>query len=331
MSLGNITLIGAGGAGINSVRGWDINLPENAELKAAIGNTVKVCYVDTSVDANLVGDEPAENVYVAEGIEGAGKIRRDSHVAFTNENATRQIIQRFNPNGLIVVVFSASGGSGNTIGAALMEELLGMGERVVGLVIGSSENALSMKNTLDSIKTLDVKARKAGKPFVIHYEDNRDNSDREAVDEAIKANIAALVVLAGPQIRELDRTDVLNWLRFDRVPGINVAPQLCILDIVTEGHALSDVADPISVASIISNPSETLSGVMPDYSTVGYHPADGVVRKSYHYAISVDAVPRLAAQLAEDMAEVEKRRAARKQNQSISTKDDNVTDDGMVF
>lgn len=331
MSLGNITLIGTGGAGINLVRGWDTNLPENAELKGAIDAELKVCYVDTSVDANLHGDEPSENVYVAEGIEGAGKIRRDSHEAFTNENATRQIIQQFQPKGLVVVVFSASGGSGNTIGASLMEELLRAGYSVVGMVVGSSENALSMKNTLDSIKTLDNKARGCKMPFVIHYEDNGDNSEREAVDEAIKANIAAMVVLAGRNIRELDRTDVFNWIRFDRVPGINVAPQLCILDIVTEGTRLADVADPISIASIITNPNETLAGVMPDYSTVGYHPTDGVVRKSYHYAISVDAVPRLAAQLNSGLEEVAARRAARKMQQSIVSSDDNVTDDGMVF
>jgi len=332
MSLGKVGLYGCGGFGINTVRPWDLSLEANAGAaqKVAGHADIKVTYVDTS-RRNLLGDEKEENIYLASGIDGAGKLRRDSHTAFAEENAVQQILVAHPPEAINIVSFSLSGGSGNTVGTGLIEAMLKAGHRVIAVIVGSCENALTMKNSIDSLVTLDGKSRKLGAPFVVAYEDNGDNSERAAVDERVKAIIASLVVLAGPKVRELDSADVTNWLRYDRIPGVNIAPQLSLLEIVSDAAELSDIADPISIASIISDPSETLKGLTPDYSTVGYHAEGTIGAPSYHYVISVDAVAGLAGMLRERQAEVEKRRQARKTTQAITSDSDVVGDDGYAF
>lgn len=332
MSLGSIRLYGCGGFGINSGRPFDMSLPMNKDIvKSELEPIIKVGYVDTSKTANLIGDEAEGSVYLVPGMDGAGKIRRESHNAFTAENATNQILLEQPPEALNIVAFSLGGGSGNTIGTDLLLELVKRGERALGIVVGSSENALTVQNTLSALKTLDHKAREAKLFIDIAYEDNGDNSERLEVDERVRAMIHAFSILAGPKIIEMDRADALNWLRPDRVPGVNVAPQLALVEVVTDVTKLSKIADPISVASIISNPTETLQGIRPDYSTVGYHPRDGRDRQSYHYVISVDAIPAIAGMVKETMADVEKLRAARKQNRTIVEENDKPADDGFFF
>lgn len=332
MSLGKVALYGCGGFGINTVRPWDMSLEANAAAAQKIAGhaNIRVTYVDTS-RRNLVGDEKEENIYLATGIDGAGKLRRDSHTAFAEENAVQQILVAHPPEALNIVPFSLSGGSGNTVGTGLMEAMLKAGHRVIAVIVGSCENALTMKNSIDSLVTLDGKARKLGVPFVVAYEDNGDNSERAAVDDRVKSIIASLVVLSGPNVRELDGADLTNWLRYDRIPGVNVPAQLSLLEVVSDAAELSGVSDPISIASIISDTSETLKGLTPDYSTVGYHAEGSIGAPSYHYVISVDAVSGLASMLRERQAEVEKRRQARKTQQAIANESDNVSDDGYAF
>lgn len=331
MSLGSVQLYGCGGFGINTVRPWDTNLPANKEIaESEHSPVISVGYVDTSLTANLKGDEPADNVYVVNGLDGAGKIRRDSHKAFATDNAVNQILLKMEPKALNIVVFSLSGGSGNTIGTDLLMELIKRGERAFAIITGSGENALTVQNTLGSIKTLDYKARQSSVFVPVVFEDNGDNSERAIVDERVKAIIGAFCIMSGPKITELDTADILNWLRPDRVPGINIAPQLALIEVVTDAAKLSSIADPISVASIISDPTETLQGVLPDYSTVGYHPKDGRDRQSYHYVLSIEAIPAIAGMVKGKLEEIEKRRSARKTQASIVGEND-VADDGMFY
>lgn len=332
MSLGSVRIYGVGGFGINTTRPWDLSLPENKELIEATNlPDIKVGYIDTSKTANLRGDERDEDVYVVQGMDGAGKLRIESHKAFTADNSTNQILLNMPPAAMNIVAFSLSGGSGNTEGTNVLMELIKRGERAIGIVVGSSENALTVKNTLDALKTLDGKARSNGMFIPVAYEDNGDNSERAAVDAKVKAIIAAVSVMCGPRITELDTADILNFLRPDRIPGINVKAQLALLQVVTDSSQLSDVADPISIASVISNASETLGGVMPDYSTVGYHPKDGRDYQSYHFVVSVQAIPAIADMVKGKLEDVEKRRAARKDNRSIIDDKDQPTEDGFFM
>lgn len=331
MSLGSVGLYGCGGFGINTVRRWDTNLPANKEIADSENSPViSVGYIDTSRTANLLGDEPEDSIYVVNGMDGAGKIRRDSHTAFGADNAVNQILLKLPPKALNIVAFSLSGGSGNTVGTDLVLELIKRGERVLAIITGSSENALTVQNTLGSIKTLDYRARENGVFVPVVFEDNGDNSEREIVDERVKAIIGAFCIMSGPKIIEMDTADVLNWLRPDLVPGVNVAPQLALVEVVTDASKLTEIADPISVASIVTNATETLQGVVPDYSTVGYHPRDGRDRQSYHYVLSIDAIPAIAGLIKNRLAEIEKRRAARKVQPSIVDTND-VADDGMFY
>jgi hypothetical protein len=329
MSLGKVRIFACGGCGINAAHGWDQKIQDSLREVAGRGviGELAVTYVDTS-ESNLNGSENKEQVFLLAGVDGSGKVRASNHEEIGK--IIKPLLLEHPAEQLNIVVFSASGGSGSVIGPLVMRELLQRGERTIGIVVGSSESVISINNTNNTLKSLDNIARKNGQPVVIAFEHNESTADRPEVDARIRATIGSLLIMAGPHIRELDTEDVTNWLQYHKVSKIT--PQLSLLDIVVDTTTLpEDIADPISIASIINTPEQALRGVTPDYITEGYQTKTDNTEGYYHYVITIDPIPRIAQKMAEAKARVDERTAARKKQDTIVRGDDHATDDDMII
>lgn len=328
-SLGKMAIYGCGGAGTNIARNWDPTLHDDIATMVSDGKIAEVTvnYLDTS-RKNLTGEEPESNCYILPNVDGSGKIRSENHPEITK--SIKDMVLKHQPAPFNVVVFSASGGTGSVIGPLLVRELLLRGERVVALTLGSSESMTTVENTIRTLKSLDNIARKNNIPVVMAYEDNGNNQNRPEVDGRLNAVISSLGVLTGPAVRELDTADVTHWLQYHKVSS--VAPQLSLLDIVVEADAIGKVTpDPISVASLISDPTQNPSGIMPDYATVGYYANPEKPDANYHYVISVDAISRLVEQINETISEAMESRGARKPQPTIVGEQDTKQDDDIIL
>ena len=142
----------AGGCAINI--GSSLFRSKTGALAADDGFAkIDCCYIDTSAS-----NTPAylkDEFYHIEGVDdildGSGKVRA------TNYKAVRQaipdILHRYKPGDLNILIHSASGGSGSTIAPALCSELLSQGKDVVVIMIGSKACEKEISNTIDTIHT----------------------------------------------------------------------------------------------------------------------------------------------------------------------------------
>jgi len=206
--------------------------------------------LDTS-RSNLRTGVEYKNLFLIDGKDGAGKIRRENYPEIAA--AMGQIVLEHGPLDLSIVLFSASGGTGSVFGPLLIGELLKKSASVVGVMIGSTESAITAENTLNTFKSLDgiVKTSQCG--AALFYEENPRDSGRGSVDATVLSVLNALLVMGSGNHFGLDTKDVGNFLRFDL--GARVPPQLALLDIISSEEQIAGLRErkldrPLSVLSI---------------------------------------------------------------------------------
>lgn len=318
MSTGNIRIYGAGGAGIN-IASQFLDKPEQPGYA-----TPHPCFFDTS-RSNMKAGISEKDTYVIEGKDGSGKIRREnaSEIAGVIKNA----LVKFKPMDFNIVVFSASGGSGSVFGPAVVGELLDKGAPTVAVVVGSDESSLTCQNTLNTLKTLEHKAKQAGVPVVMYYDHNNRGGRRTDVDRAMISAIGALSALASGQNDEMDSQDLVNWLQYQK--SSTVEPRLAALQIYSSGSDAEAVTNPLSLASLYRQPDASMADIVPDYNTYGYTKADGI--EELHFVISVDSIANIGKKVMSTLEELETVRESRVKTESILSNDDDVDENGMVL
>ncbi|QVD49114.1 hypothetical protein LUCX_44 [Xanthomonas phage vB_XciM_LucasX] len=319
---GILRLYGAGGAGINVIGSW------NSMDKASIDGTAecRVAYLDTS-RSNLPVNVNEDNLFLIEDVDGSGKVRAENHQEISR--SIKAMIQKHTPGDLNVVAFSASGGSGSVIGPLVMTALAEAGHPVVGLVIGSEESAITSKNTLNTLKSLDNMSRKKGLPLVISYAHNSADTPRSKVDNDCRFLLASLAVLASRQNRELDTKDLANWINFPKVTSVE--PQLSLLHVYRKAEDVDAASSPISVASLLKTPDDPTFSIVPEYITVGF-PLNPVKDfEQLHYVITVDGVQTISKLNHERVEAAGKIASARVKHDSIVSATDVAGDDGMIL
>src|ERR1700690_3688627 len=131
MEQGKVRLYGCGGLGSNIVKDYIGRQPAPGFA------TPLTSFIDTS-RSNLAGIANQDDIFVLEGTDGSGKVRKENHAQISA--AVKQILLKQAPEDFNIVIFSASGGSGSVIGPLLVSELLSRGHAVVVLTAGSSES-----------------------------------------------------------------------------------------------------------------------------------------------------------------------------------------------
>jgi MinD-like ATPase involved in chromosome partitioning or flagellar assembly len=295
--------------------------------------TVSVAYLDSS-KSNLHKELPADSIYLIEGKDGAGQVRRE--IAPEVKPLLPEILHQFKPGTLNVVLHTAGGGSGSSIGPLLAEELILRDQPVIVIMIGDASTRLHALNTLNTFKSYEHFARKTVKaPIVIAYLENTGDASRAEVDKNVEGLVEGLAVLFSRENAELDTRDLYHWLRFDKVTTFD-SPMLAALTIINGDKRPEGIGSVISVATLAKPGADATFPVIPEVRYLGLLPDDldeAVAKQSpVHFVTSdgilheaVNRITTLLAQLTEDQG------ARRGPKGFLSSADKADEDSGLVL
>lgn len=329
---GQIRVYCCGGAGINI----GALLEEFRNTGDTATGKLNITYIDTS-KSNLSRNRHAiaeEHTYVIDGLDGSGKIRAENYEAIVQHS--KDVLQAHKPMDLNIVISSAAGGSGSVIAPTIVGELLDRKVPVIVMLVGSTSTRLDTENTLKTIKSYESVSRMKKAPVVAIYSENSDKITRREVDDSMKFAVLSLAVLYSRQNHELDSQDLFNWLRYDRVTSFH--PQLSALTIM-DGRELpselKELGHVISVATVGSNPDQVHFPITPDYQCAGFLPDTASDRFKercpFNFIVSDGIFPEIHVRLEKFLKSLDEGSAARVVKRNILTKDDDVTENGLVL
>ncbi len=318
--VGTIRIFACGGGGINL--GRDYLTPGHS---ADIAN-FQVAFIDTS-DSNLT-DGLENNTWLFKDLDGSGKIRNSNDK--TIAKAVPDILRKFQPADMNIVIFTASGGTGSVAGPLILKQLLEDGHQAVGIVTGSHESIKTAENTIGTIKSLDAISRMTDKPVVIHFGMNRPNVPRSSVDREAHLMINSLAVLCSRRNHGLDTADIVSFLQFNKSSDVPA----CLARI----HLFDDIdafekhlTDPISAAYLKRDQDDPQPSVFVPYSCDGFMPSFAQTSKSLFFGIENHSFGALAQELEGLKKEMEMQRKTRSQAVSFFSDSDDVSTTGLVL
>lgn len=325
--LGTMVIYAAGGAGINIGTVFE----EFKDSKIASGfASIRVHYIDTST-ANFNGRQTAENIYRVPGRDGSGGVR------ITNAKEIAEcmpdVLLKFPPGDINIVLGSLSGGSGSVIGPIIAGELLSRKESVIAVGIASSDTRKRLENSITTLKSYEGQVNRYKRALTMVYEENEPGKPFEIVDQQVIHAITTLSSLFSRQNKALDTEDLRNWLDFPK--STNHPVKLAALG-TYEGPVNGVKATIMSVATLARPEYDTYLGQTVGYQQVGYvsdaaH-AHVKLTQPLHFAILDGVIQSAFRTLDERIKSLdEQERANRRDSGSLIDSTDQVSDNGMVF
>jgi hypothetical protein len=290
-----------------------------------------VVYIDTS-KSNLHSDIKAESVYLIDGLDGSGQVRRENHGAISER--VRDILQTFKPVDLNIVLSSGGGGSGSVIAPSIVSELLAKDYPTVVICVGDDSTKKYTENTLNTLKSYDQIASVRQEPVVVTYLQNSAEMTRTVVDKRIQHIVAALCLLFSRRNRELDSKDLYHWLHYQKVTSYK--PMLTALTLIEDLNAtnLGKIGNLISIATLTTTGVDPNLSLRPEVQYVGY--LDGAsgqldLEAPCHFVTSDGVFADVAAGLHRVLDDMNEQTAARLRKGGISSSADQATDTGLVL
>jgi hypothetical protein len=310
----NVLIIGCGGGGTNISYNLE-KLRNSNELGFA---TAEIVYVDAS-RSNMRADIPAKAVYLIDGLDGSGKVRSENHSEIGLR--VKDILQRFRPGDLVIVISTLAGGTGSVISPLLVKELLMRGIPTIVIGVGDTTTRLDTENTLKSIQSFEHIAKKADVPVVMQYLENSERNSRAEIDKQVKQMVGSLCSLFSGENRELDSKDLFNFLNFSNPKVTTYQAQLATLHLLGRDDDFNGLGNIISVASLLSEGEAFSLPVRPEYATYGYQPrgVNETVAKGapYHFVIADGVVPEVVSELEKIIGTLNEQQEARLSRRSI--------------
>lgn len=226
-------------------------------------------YIDTSM-SDINEYLPRDFLHIFEGVDGSGKLRKENNEVIKQE--INNILHRFRPADLSIIISSASGGSGAVIAGYLLNELQRRGETVIVITVGTCDSRIELENTIKTLKTYERAAVVNKTPVALSYFQNDPTIPKEQINADIEYLIRRLSSLFSRQHRRLDTTDLVNWLNYTKV--CEIEPRLVLLDAVNSSQLKISTADIISVATLCLDGADSSPGIPVEYQAVGYVTAE---------------------------------------------------------
>lgn len=322
---GKIRIYSVGGAGIGVGKYFEqergVRNEGYAELHPA--------YADTST-ASTFG-VPEDSFYQIPNADGSGGVR--SHNAAEIVRSTNDILARFEPLEMNIVIGSVTGGSGSVWGPSIVSELLARDLPVIVFAISGDETKQYIENSIKTLLSYEGITSVRKKPVVMAFHQNHTDGTVEEIDQRIQLAISCLTVLYSRRNKNLDTRDLYNWLNFNH-PGVTTfAEQVAILS-VHQGQI--DLPDQtlISVATLNTDLNNTRIGQPVDYQRVGVPMViDEASRLKFplHFAISDGLLDGIVKRLRRQVAEYDSKALARTIRNRLGTGKEEVTSNGLVF
>lgn len=234
-----MNLYACGGTGVNIAK----------KVKDGIANVI---YVDSS--KSNIKSVKSSQVYLIEGMEGAGKYRRATYDEFLP--VANDVLIKFKPSDeLNIVLGGLSGGSGSVIAPMLVSKLIEAGKTVIVIGIESLTSFKEIENAIDTLKTYKGISTLQKKSVALFYLTNEVR--KETDDKAIWFINLMAVIVDKTKTEEFDTSDLANFVNFDKVTDNQ--PNVGFLDIrenivftpekntviVSTIHTTMSVDDPI--------------------------------------------------------------------------------------
>jgi len=283
-----------------------------------------VCFLDSS-DANLKDKQiPAERVYLIPGTDGAGGDQ--SYMMPLARKHAPEMLKRFEPAAVNILVVGAGGGSGASIATQLVGLLLEMELPTVVIVVGGVDTTRRIRNTTNFIKNLEIKSLQTKLPVVMAYVDNTNGE--AAADQEVLFLLDSLVALTDQTNGRLDTKDIINWLQFNRICAVE--PSLVTLHVSQNRADASAVLEPISIASLYTDPTKNVPIGTAFVRTVGITSNEAKMSSDQlHFVINSVGVTAIMDNLEEERVKVNTVQSSFRSRKSIVSIDDNLTDDGL--
>jgi hypothetical protein len=286
--VGQVAIYACGGGGINISREFD-----DASIVADVAK-IRVTYLDTS-DSNLV-DGLQEKTFLFEDpdakpgdeVDGSGKVKAMN--AELIEAQVPQALRKFPGLDLCILVYTASGGTGNVIAYNLKKLLLEEGKQVVSIIIGSAENERTAKNTIGTIGSLSDLAIELQRPVIFHWGLNKKGVPRSALDKEAKLMITALCILASRRNHGLDKADLSAFFNYCQ-PRPDIKPSLARIHLFDDAEKFdADLTDVISAAYLTRTADDVQPGNFVPYSCDGFLPDVATMRGGLFFGIETKSL-----------------------------------------
>ena len=291
--------------------------------------SIKVVYIDTS-RANISSSIPSEDIYLVQNLDGSGKVRAENHRQISE--CVQDILLTYKPSSLSIVISSLSGGSGSVIAPLLASELLSRKENVIVFGIASTDSRIEVENSIKTLKSYESFAKRTNEPVPMFYYLNNETSSRSENNAKVHQAITMLAVLFSGENKELDSTDLKNWLHYTKVT--NVVPKLTYVSVHT-GSVAGVNGQIITCATLAKENTNTSPGGAVDYQCVGFVPESGEnlnFKDALHYLVLDNVIPTIFGDLERMLNEQDQvARAKLRHVPSILSDKDHPTDDGLIL
>lgn len=324
--VGSLKLFACGGAGINIASHFE---SFRGKQDSGFAN-IDICYVDTS-RSNLKSNLDEESVYILDGVDGSGKVRAENHKQIAE--CALDILQKHKPSDINIVISSGSGGSGSVVAPTLVSELLSRDIPVIVIVVGSTDSRIELENTIKTLKSYEAIAQMRKAPVNALYYENSKSTVRSNVDGQVQTAIALLATLFSKQNKELDSSDLYNWLYYTKVTSYQA--HLSYMEFFTKTIELQKPSSIISVATLATDGGDTSTGNTVEYQCVGYVQDDVMTRMQcdnpLHAAILDGVFSEIHKRLSTTLNELDEAKKARIVKSSILNETDKPTAGGLVL
>ncbi|QDJ97195.1 putative tubulin-like protein [Aeromonas phage D6] len=199
-----------------------------------------------SSNANKAVDDcfPIERL---EGAEGSGSDKRANMHLY--KPFVKQVLSKYPPNKLNIVVFTGSGGTGSGIGPHVMREFLEAGIPALAMVIGDDSSMKELDNTVSTLRSLAAQT-KLGVPVCFTYHLNRPELTHSAVNQQVVQSIDSALLALNLDNVSIDYADISNLFFFSRV--VNADPILTQMTFLTDTDLDKYDRQPIAAISVFA-------------------------------------------------------------------------------
>lgn len=307
--IGTVAIWGCGGGGLNIAKKFD-NEPVDADVAK-----LDVRYLDTS-DANLTDSQVARAFLFksieGDALDGSGMVKSTNAEAI--ERATPEVLRKFPAAYAHIVVSTASGGTGNVAAYYLTKALLEAGQKVFVVIIGSTENERTVKNTIGSIANLEDLSDELGKNIIFHWGLNKKGVPRAGVDKEAELIITALAILCSRRNFGFDTADLNSFINYN-IPRPDIKPGLSRIHVYDDAAKFDEeMKNVISAVYLTRGPEELLPSVFAPVSKDAVLPTT-VQKNNLFFGIenqSLHALQKDLATLQADLESAEKMRSTSK-------------------
>ena len=323
-----INLYGCGGCGVNLVSGFN-NIKNKNEDGFADINPI---FIDTSLSNILDYKRDNKSYYIFEGLDGAGK-KRNEHYDTIKERSL-ELINKFKPSDLNIIIHSASGGSGSVIGPVLINELINKNATTIGILVGSSDSKIETHNSINTLKSYESISRRLNHPIICSYQENTKDNQRIKVDIRVKTIISLLCLFFSGENKELDTSDLRNFLNYSKVTDYE--PRLCLLDFFNGNINIENDQNVISAITLRDENSDYDLEHDIEYHAVGYiNPSIGKdwvqsnIKLPIHGTIINNGFNKIITRLTNKLEAMQENRRAIVSKFIVSDEESN--DSGLIF